>query len=383
MTTPQRRIRQGRSSARRASATRTTGPSAPRVARLLPASLALGALLALSALGVRPAPAAAQDDPSPCAFDARTELSQPMVLLGGAVTVTHEIEAACPEDAHPLHLVLVLDASRDMLGARSQHMKQAAREMVRRLDLDAHPSRKVGVVSFNARAQTLCELTNDTGRVLSCINNVGAGGGRSISAGMFAGLKVLNRGRRVERPEALYEVMIVLASGPNDAGCAPLQRASAQVRGAGVLVGTTCLGPDCDPPCLASIASSDDWAVEARLAADLLGAFERLRLLLLPRGLGGVELRIRLRPELELVPGSVSPPAARVALAAGEIDWDTRVIGATTRLRYAVRPRAAGRSGILASADLRLLDHGRREGVAPPLPDGAIYALDPRPVPVP
>ena len=140
-------------------------------------------LLAVSGESVEASPAAQGQGESAC-IAVRDKFANPgVILLGETVDVTLTVTALCAGEAFPLHIVLVLDASGSMSGEPNREMKKAARELIKRLDMRNNPSTKVGVVSFNTSANTLCQLTDSSSRANSCVNKVGAAGGTSIGNG--------------------------------------------------------------------------------------------------------------------------------------------------------------------------------------------------------
>jgi hypothetical protein len=117
------------------------------------------------------------------------------VLQGEPFEVTVAFSATCTRPLGPLSLVLVLDSSGSVPMAFSAAQKDGARHLINRLELPSHPERTVGVVEFDSRARTLCQLTNTTARALGCVARVRNWGGTRLDYGIDEGLKVLLGGR--------------------------------------------------------------------------------------------------------------------------------------------------------------------------------------------
>ena len=181
------------------------------VAVLFGLGLALAPLLPANA-----APQAAvpqqRGEESTCVPESNKVAYPNVLLLGEETNITLTVRALCAPEAFPLHIVLVLDASGSMAGQKNQELKAAVKQMVRQLDLGNRPLIQMGIVEFNTTANTLCQLTNDAGRLSSCANKVSANGGTAIDLGIREGLKVLTRGRPRDRSD-VREIMVVLSDG--------------------------------------------------------------------------------------------------------------------------------------------------------------------------
>jgi len=330
--------------------------------------------------------------PSPCLAVHNKTAGPATLLLGGTATVTLTVTALCAGEVLPLHIVLVLDASGSMEGEGTFEMKKGARELIKALDLRNNPYIRVGVVSFNSAANILCQLTDNASRVSGCVGKVGASGSSSISSGILAGIRVLLSGRRdLEAPaEDIREVMLVVADGPDSAGCGPVQRAAGQATGQGILLISMSGGPASDVPCMRSIASSPHYALESTghgHMADVFGqaiaVLEAIRHDMSATALAGLSVTDRLPPNMAYVPGSAIPPPSAVDATASELSWRFAFVppdGLTITLR--VRPLEVGHHATNAGATGVLTDTLGRTGTFA-FTDPSILVLNPLPMQTP
>ncbi len=222
--------------------------------------------------------AEAEAPQSPCVPSRDKKVDPPILLLGEYATLTLNVGAVCPSEEAPVHVVLVLDASMTMddipcpptpsvmaasgVGTKGYLQRQAALDLVRRLDLESHPWLKVGVAQYNDTAMTLMELTNDKGRVMAAIQKSGADGQGRIEKGIEEGMQILRRGRREVNEEALREAMVVFSDGQSVADtCRAAKRAASRAKGEGVLLMSVCVGCPCYEECIRQLASSPRYYV--------------------------------------------------------------------------------------------------------------------------
>lgn len=351
--------------------------------RCLGVAIGLFILLLASAAGEPTEHVRAQDEESPCAIDASTQLSQRMLLLGERVEVEQSFGVDCPDEAAPQHVVLVLDGSSAMRNGPDQHLKDAARDFVDLLRLRDHPELRVGIVSFNQRSITHCQLTNSASRLYGCIDRVGATGPTSISAGILAGIKVMNLGRQgLADPAIVSETMIVVAGGPDKSTCAPVQRAAGQASGQGILVVTVGAGPDADADCLRSVASSPELFWDA-LDIDLLSsALDRARQRTVGFALRQMTVAIDLPDDMKLVPGSAQPEPSPYGTTDDTLIWRAAALPSSgLTIRYELQPLEPGTSPVNEpSSSVTFRDTHRRQGRSG-VPERRVTRLVPRLLP--
>jgi len=255
------------------------------------------------------ASAASQDqpsDPSPCIVTHTKTADPAVVLLGDMLKITLGVEVQCPETSGPLQVVLVLDGSGSMVGGAGRAMKLAATDLVRMLGLPTHPQRLVGVVEFRDEARTLASLTNDRGKVLGAINQVGTSGDTRIDLGILEGLRNLTNGGG-DVPADARQVLVVFANGANTAGCAPVLSAAQLAKDKGVIVAAVCLWDDCDIQCLKQ-AASPGYFFKTENASQLQAAMDRLASMILRRRIQSISVMDEWGDNFAYVADSASPP---------------------------------------------------------------------------
>lgn len=330
--------------------------------------------------------------PSPCLAVRGKTAGPPVLLLGETVDITLTASAICAAEIRPLHIALVLDGSASMAGEPSFEQKQGARELIKSLDLRNNPLIRIGVVSYSGSATILCHLTDNASRASGCVGKVGAAGGSSIASGVLAGIQVLAQGRRDQEVAAdIREVLLVVADGPDDAECGPVERAAGQAKGQGMLVISLSGGPDADVPCMRSIASSPRYSLEPSGPEPMAEGFVQATALLQSINsdfremvIAGHSVTDRLPPNMAYVPGSAVPPPSAIDASASVLTWRFAFMppdGVTITLR--VRPLEAGYHPTNAGATGVFTDtRGRTVDFAFPDPwVSVLAALTPQPTP--
>lgn len=295
--------------------------------------------------------------PSPCTVATQMGASPAIVPLGYSTRVTMSLRADCPVTATaPLHVVLVLDGSGSMSGDRTNLMKAAARQFVADLDLPGHPLRRVGVVQYSNRALTLCQLTNDPGRVTSCLGRFTSAGAAAMDAGIDEALRVLIRGRPRDGTE-VRQVMILLAAGANGGGCPPVLSAANRAKSQQVLLITIALGPGADRDCLRQAASSSRYFHDAAQPQELAAVFTALAALINRIDAGGlvtVLVRNALPPNMRYIADTAVPEPATSSPAL--LEWWIQLAAGTspaaislwvTPLELGEHPVSSGAEGFL------------------------------------
>lgn len=378
-------------------------------ARVLGAALLLVAMVLLSALAVLTgatgehslASAAARElqppvatatstiTPTPTATlapgecrDVGNKVATEKVWLGDTAAITITFRRECVDPIYPLHIALVLDGSGAMAGSLTRDMKAAVLDFVKDLDLGGNPNTKVAVVEFNTQSRVLCQLTNDAGRVNSCIRRVGAEGGVAIDRGIAGGLQVLVRGRGGSGSSDIYEVMVLVSQGHNDAGCSPVLKAAGQVKGQGVLLITVCAGRDCDAQCMRQAASSPRYFFTLDTMGLLGPIFQQIRQRIRGITLNQVTVTDTLPANMRYVPDSADPAPKEIGPNGDYLIWQTNYVprdGVT--YSFEVEPQELGCHPTNGEARADYKDNQNRSGsYAFPVP---IVAVEVRPSPTP
>ena len=340
------------------------------VCAALVVAVAATAALPLAAAAVRPDPARLgavignvrhQTDPSPCVVTHTKTASPDVLLLGETATITLTAKSSCPDESLALHVVLVLDGSGSMAGAKSPQMKQAAAQLIRGLDMPTYPSTMVGVVEFNTQARRLCSLTSEENRAISCVNRVGANGGSRMDLAIMEGLRVLSLHRQGLNRDELTEVMVVLSDGGNNAGCAPVLSAVQSARGQGVLVIAVCVGDDCDETCMRQVASSPRYFFKAENAGQLVSVIQRIRDSALGISLRKLTVHDALPEWMEFVPDSADPPQTSPVAPDRWLEWEETYVSADgVTYTFEVKPLKTGYMPTNTEATGDLIDHKAR-----------------------
>jgi len=168
-------------------------------------------------------------------------------------------------------IVLVLDTSNSMAGAKLDAARTAAATFV---DLINLPRDRAAIVSFNAQAQLEAGLTGSRAVLDRALGALSPAPGTRIDLGLAAALGEL-RGPRA-RGDAVA-VAILLTDGRPDAGTAGDALAAAdRARAAGVAVFTIGLGADVDGALLARVAGDPIRYAFAPDAGDLERIYRQL-----------------------------------------------------------------------------------------------------------
>ncbi|XP_057540365.1 E3 ubiquitin-protein ligase WAVH1-like [Amaranthus tricolor] len=151
------------------------------------------------------------------------------------------------EDRPGVDIILVLDVSGSMKGEKLDHLKTATKFLVKKLS----PIDRLSVIKFSKEGIRLCPLRVMTrearDNIEDVINELEAGGGTNITAGLEEALQVLNDRRFVKG----REVAVMLMSDGNPY---PHEADGSQVDVGNVPVYTFGLGQDYHPKVLQSIA---------------------------------------------------------------------------------------------------------------------------------
>lgn len=201
----------------------------------------------------------ATDTPSPTPTPRRIVIHLPIAVREESVKRTRRTD-----------VVLVIDASQSMAGAKLDAAKAAASAF---LDLLPVPEHRVGLVTFNEDIVDAVPPTDDTAAIRLRIGALAAGPGTRIDRALAAveGLLAASRPSSDREP-----VVILLTDGRQTDDPETAAAAAARLRAAGVELWAIGVGGD----------------VEAAYLAELTGAPERIRLAPRPSDLGDVYARI-------------------------------------------------------------------------------------------
>lgn len=320
--------------------------------------------------------------PSRCAVTPRKVATPYRILLGQATTVTLGTSAACPPEAVPLYVALVIDGSVSMLqDGKLTEAKRAAIAFIDRMNLAVS---RVGVVSFSHTATVQTPLTGSITRARNAVNAIGVGTGTNIAAGIEAGRAAINGSRALPRDPGSPNpigVMIVLSDGrANVEYAGETLPAALRAKADGISIAAICIGSDCDTATMRRIASRPDLYFSSQ-TDELVDTYQRIADELLAIALRELVITDELPPNMLLDEASIYPPPDNVVDRT--IIWRTGVLPATgITLTYRVTPTQAGLwpTNIRAIGSFR--DSVDRAGsVVYPVP--MVEVVAPTPVPSP
>lgn len=176
----------------------------------------------------------------------------------------------CTKDTRHADVVIVLDTSSSMAGAKLQGAKEAAKAFVRSLNLAAD---RAAVVAFSDEAHVAISLTRDAAALAEAIDGLAWRPGTRIDRGLRAAIGVLGGdGRdRLNTP-----VIVLLTDGRQAVSPELAEQAAAEARSDGVLVYAIGLGGDVDGPFLERIAGDPERYFFAPSENDLIAIYERI-----------------------------------------------------------------------------------------------------------
>lgn len=359
----------------RVGARRRRMPSVPR------SRVAALAAVATVALVVAGGGTWAADGPeaSPCGLTTDKRADPTHLVLGDKTRISLTALPGCPQRATPLDVVLVLDVSGSMQVAdKLVNAKQAARTFVERTDLG---DTRVAVVSFSTNVSIDSDLTQDRAAILAAIDGLQAAGGTDIVRALDRARRVIERGRTPRFWPAYqepFEVTVLLSDGRhNDSDQDTARQAvtseADNLKSAGSILSTVCLGDDCDRLLMSHIASQPALSFVSPTADELVDIYEHIADRLRHPSVGWVRVRDVIPDNMRFLPHSAEPLPDDVqgSIASWEID-DVPPEG--TQISYWLEPLELGRWPTNVEAEAEFLDTYGRAGTAVfPVPEVDVH----------
>jgi uncharacterized protein YegL len=332
----------------------------------------------------------AQPAPS---IDVVVEANPPFgVTVGeGVVEVTLRLVpnvGVCPPSANsrPVDVVLVADVSGSMAGDPLEVTKQAMVRFVRSVNFSRPPQRggdQVGLVTFSSTASLVLNLTQNIRDLERAINELSAGGGTDIAAGLRVGTDAVNSPQYENTTANAQPVIVLLSDGISDLDAAI--EASRRAIATGARVVTVGLGADADLSLLRQIASSPSDFYDASDITQLSSIYENIAQRIVPTTAArDVQLSYQYdREAFELLPDSIYPPAT---VQGDIIRWTYGQIDSGTEptFTFRVRPTQLGSRelGRIVESNYLYCDDNQNRI---PLTGGAMFiqAISPTPTPLP
>ncbi len=176
----------------------------------------------------------------------------------------------CEPTREHADVVMVIDTSSSMAGAKLDAAKAAAVRFVGRLEL---PRDQAGVVWFNAEAGVARGLGGDRAALEAAIRGIDWTPGTRIDLGLGLALEELRGGARNPENNA---VVVLLTDGLNNEGPGPVLEAAARAVGAGIEMYAIGLGADVDRELMVRVAGGERRYFEAVSAGDLERIYQEI-----------------------------------------------------------------------------------------------------------
>ncbi|MFN2250279.1 MAG: VWA domain-containing protein [Anaerolineae bacterium] len=326
-------------------------------------------------------PATPEDDPRPtatpsdlsCTIRGDKVAGPDTVVLGASAGVTLTLAAECPSSSKLIgaDIVLVIDRSGSMQGAKMAAATLAAQSFAELLDVRHH---RIGLASFSSDASIDVPLTDSIPAVIDGLAELRPDGGTNMAAALERARANLSE---FGRPEAL-PVIVMLSDGQNnDQFPDPVPVADA-TRGWGAQIYTVGLGADVDADTLQQIAGGAGAYFFAPTPNELFPIYGQILRIVLSSLAGNLTIDDELGAGVEYVADSSAPPA----LVAGDrLRWGRSILPSSgLTLTYDVRPLAGGCTAVNQSAVADYTDaDGERRSFEFPVPTVCAITATPTP----
>jgi Mg-chelatase subunit ChlD len=270
------------------------------------------------------------------------------IVLGQSVEVQLTVEGECPLADGRSDILLLVDTSGSMSGAKMSAARSAALEFVGQLDYSLN---QIGLISFSTDVALVQPLTNNPRALIRAIPGLGDDSGTNLLGAIQLAQTELASPRA--RPAA-RKALILLTDGRPNSGVETIESLADEFRNSNVDVYAIGLGLDVDRDFLGGIATSPNYYFEAPTEFDLIQIYNTIaRRVVASALLEQVTVTDVLPADMRFVTNSASPPATYDATSR-TLSWtQTNVSPGGLRLRYRVEPQAPGRhpTNVRAEAD--------------------------------
>ncbi len=258
--------------------------------------------------------------------------------LGFSVQVSLRIDGECPLADGRSDILLLVDTSGSMSGAKMSAARSAALEFIGQLDYSLN---QVGLISFSTDVDLVQPLTDNPRELLRAIPDLGDDAGTNMLEAMLMADEEFHSPRA--RPEA-KPVIILLTDGRPSGGAGEILRMAGQFRAEGAPeIYTIGLGLDAAGDFLRQVATAPNFYFDAPTEYDLSRVYDLIaRRVAASVLLEQVTLVDELPANMEYKAGTAYP-SARFDAASNTLTWNlTRVPPSGMHLRYRVEPLEAG-----------------------------------------
>jgi len=290
--------------------------------------------------------------------------------LGQSVEVTLKLSGDCPGQSEPVELAIVLDTSYSMNYLPSLPMaRQALEGILQKLDSSVAA---VSLITFGNGAAVQVPLTDRFDTVLLALNRLFADGDTRMASGIDLATTELTGPRSVP---GRRKVLLIVSDGiPKDEPLAAAQRARAEgIDTFGLVVPFEDFGADQERYLHQVVGGPDHYLLNP--TAERLGEFAQGLTRFRPEKglLQKVEVTDEIPANMDLVPGSVEPPARQQGRV---LSWSFADVTAAdgVTLRYRLQPTEVGTWATNVVADADYLDATGRSGTLLfPVPKVEVY----------
>ena len=197
----------------------------------------------------------AQSLEEPCVLHAERRFEPLEPVLGAEIAITTSLKTVCSPDTRPIHLVLLVDASEEMIGEPLRDLQSGLERALRGVDIHPGDPTRIGVAAFGDDAVVERALTSDIDQVIAGLHDIEAGGVPCLDCGLDEALKMLRAGRLGGPKEDFREVVLLLSQGV-EVECGSVREKADELKRVDVVLVVACQGRECDRGCLADTATA-------------------------------------------------------------------------------------------------------------------------------
>jgi uncharacterized protein YegL len=234
-------------------------------------------------------------------------------------------------------------------------MQEAVGDFLRDIEEDVKAGRiRVSLVSFDDRARTLAPLTDNPSKVRSQLLRIRGGGNTRLDLGLSAAQRELV-GANVRGRTDLDHAKVIIAW--SDGKVDPRTVARLRKRD-NIKVFAVGVGQDANEASLRRIASEGEWVYKLSDRRDLVEDFRKLSPTQRQISIPAMDVTEQLAGSMELVPGSMNPPASMPD--AKTMTWHLEPPTLPMTFTYRVRPLEAGTLPVSVLSKVTYTDSERR-----------------------